>query len=102
MEIDAIVSAPETKEALAKEVTPAPESTPDTPAVTDSHEAPAHIVVEEVAVAMAVKVARPAEAGAEKATPVKRVEVMAQVIEVIEEAVREIEPVSSTELTATS
>eukprot|EP00063_Salmo_salar_P086262 XP_014061097.1 PREDICTED: A-kinase anchor protein 12 isoform X1 [Salmo salar] len=102
VEIDAIVSAPETKEALAKEVTPAPESTPDTPAVTDSHEAPAHIVVEEVAVAMAVKVARPAEAGAEKATPVKRVEVMAQVIEVIEEAVREIEPVSSTELTATS
>ncbi|XP_064847364.1 A-kinase anchor protein 12b isoform X2 [Oncorhynchus masou masou] len=102
VEIDAIVSAPETKEALAKEVTPAPESTPDTPAVTASQEAPANIVDEEVAIAMAVTVARPAEAGAEKATPVKRVEVMAQVIEVIEEAVREIETVSSTELTATS
>ncbi|XP_055741229.1 A-kinase anchor protein 12b isoform X1 [Salvelinus fontinalis] len=102
VEIDPIVSAPGTKEALAKEVTPAPESTPDTPAVTASQEAPANIVEEEVAVAMAVTVARPAEAGVEKAMPVKRVEVMAQVIEVIEEAVREIEPVSSTELTATS
>ncbi|XP_035615920.2 A-kinase anchor protein 12b isoform X1 [Oncorhynchus keta] len=102
VEIDAIVSAPETKEALAKEVTPAPESTPDTPAVTANQEAPANIVEKEVAIAMAVTVARPAEAGAEKATPVKRVEVMAQVIEVIEEAVREIETVSSTELTTTS
>ncbi|CDQ75243.1 unnamed protein product [Oncorhynchus mykiss] len=72
VEIDTIVSAPETKEALAKEVTPAPESTPDTPAVTASQEAPANIVEEEVAIAMAVTVARPAEAGAEKATPVKR------------------------------
>uniref|UniRef100_A0A4W5KA32 A kinase (PRKA) anchor protein 12b n=1 Tax=Hucho hucho TaxID=62062 RepID=A0A4W5KA32_9TELE len=99
VEIDAIVSTPETKEALAKEVTPAPESTPDTQAVTASQEAPTNIVEEEVAVAMAVTVARPVEAGAEKATTVKCVEVMAQVIE---EAVREIEPVSSTELTATS
>ncbi|CAB1340086.1 unnamed protein product [Coregonus sp. 'balchen'] len=104
VEIDAIVTAPETKEALAKKDTPAPEPTPDTPAVAASQEAPANIVEEEVAVAMAVTVARPAEAGAaaEKAASVKRVEMMAQVIEVIEEAVREIEPVSSTELTAAS
>uniref|UniRef100_A0A4W5JRA9 A kinase (PRKA) anchor protein 12b n=1 Tax=Hucho hucho TaxID=62062 RepID=A0A4W5JRA9_9TELE len=149
VEKDAIVTSPETKEALAKEDTTDPEQMPDTstleptPTVADvvktnmkdnsaavqeqasdgpqtaleehqtdvsteavaaSQDTPVNSMEEEVAVATAVTVAScrgnsvlretwscPAEAAAEKATSVKCAEVMVQVIE---EVVKEIKPVS--------
>ncbi|XP_024256083.1 A-kinase anchor protein 12-like [Oncorhynchus tshawytscha] len=60
-------------------------------AVAAIQDAPVSSMEEEVAVAMAVTVASPAEAAAEKATSVKCAEVMVQVIE---EVVKEIKPVS--------
>ncbi|XP_064780898.1 A-kinase anchor protein 12-like [Oncorhynchus masou masou] len=60
-------------------------------AVAAIQDAPVNSMEEEVAVAMAVTVASPAKAAAEKATSVKCAEVMVQVIE---EVVKEIKPVS--------
>ncbi|XP_035649547.1 A-kinase anchor protein 12-like [Oncorhynchus keta] len=60
-------------------------------AVATIQDAPVNSMEEEVAVAMAVTVASPVEAAAEKATSVKCAEVMVQVIE---EVVKEIKPVS--------
>ncbi|XP_055728108.1 A-kinase anchor protein 12-like [Salvelinus fontinalis] len=62
-----------------------------TEAVAAIQDAPVNSMEEEVALAMAVTVASPAEAAAEKSTSVKCAEVMVQVIE---EVVKEIKPVS--------
>ncbi|KAK6295540.1 hypothetical protein J4Q44_G00347660 [Coregonus suidteri] len=80
VEIDAIVSSPETKEALAKEDTTDPKPTPDTPATEPTPDTPA-----------------PVPTAVEKAMSVKCAEVMVQGIE---ETVKEMKPISSTELTA--
>ncbi|XP_029352570.1 A-kinase anchor protein 12b isoform X2 [Echeneis naucrates] len=58
-------------------------------------------VSEEAAVTASAEISGPSQAETEKASSAKCAEVMAQVIEVIEEAVKEIEPVS-TEITAAS